>query len=138
MTVREIARSDVVTVSPETAVDDTAQTMREQQVGSLIVVDDGDVVGVVTDRDIGLGVWEQEDPTETVTADIMTEDPVTVETDSGVYDALQAARAANVRRLPVVENGELAGIVTLDDFLVLLAGEFETVSDIVQSESPPY
>lgn len=138
MTLKEIARSEVVTVSPDTPVEETAATMREAGVGSLVVVDDGDMVGIVTDRDIGLKIWEAADPRAVTTAALMTEDPVTVEIDATVYDALQTAREADVRRLPVVENGALAGIITLDDVVVLLAGELEAVSDVIQAESPPY
>jgi CBS domain-containing protein len=138
MTLREVARSDVLTVTPATPARETAATMRDEGVGSLVVVDEGDVVGIVTDRDVALRMWEADDPAAATTADLMTEDPVTVGIHSGVYDALQTAREANVRRLPVVENGTLAGIVTLDDIIVLLAGEFAAVSEIVQAESPPY
>lgn len=138
MTLREIARSEVLTVSPDTPLEETAATMRKAGVGSLVVVDDGDVVGIVTDRDIGLRVWEMTDPTEATTADLMTDDPVTVEIDSTLYDALQTARDANVRRLPVIENRDLAGIITLDDIVVLLAGELDAVSSVIQAESPPY
>jgi CBS domain-containing protein len=138
MTVEDIARSDVLTVQPETPAGETAAMMRSKQVGSLVVVDDDAVVGIITDRDIALGVWETDDPMAATTADLMTPDPVTITMDSGLYDALQTAQEANVRRLPIVEDEELLGIVTLDDIIVLLAGEFSAVSTIVQSESPPY
>lgn len=138
MTVRDIARQDVVSVDPGTGVEDIASVLRTERVGSAVVVEDGVPVGIVTDRDVGVGIWEHEEPLATTAADLMTPDPVTVELDEGIYDALQVASEADVRRLPVVEDGRLAGIVTLDDFLVLLAGELEVVSDVVQAGSPAY
>ena len=138
MTVRDIARRDVVSVGPEATVQEIAELLRTESVGSVVVAEDDRPVGVVTDRDIGVGIWEHEDPTAVTAADLMTTDPVTVEIDEGIYDALQVARGANVRRLPVVEDGRLVGIVTLDDFLVLLAGELDVVSDVIQSKSPAY
>ena len=106
MTVGDIARTGVVTVSADTTVQHMADLLREEQVGSLVVTD--------------------------------TDDPVTVDVDAGVYEALNTAREANVRRLPVLDGDELYGIVTLDDMIVLLAAEFREVSEIIQSESPPY
>lgn len=138
MTVRDIARRDVVSVDPGTGIEDVASVLRTERVGSAVVVEDGAPVGIVTDRDVGIGIWEHEEPLATTAADLMTPDPVTVDLDEGIYDALQVANEADVRRLPVVEDGRLAGIVTLDDFLVLLAGELEVVSDVVQAGSPAY
>lgn len=138
MTIGDIARTEVVTVDPDTGVESMAETMRNDRVGSLVVVEDGDVLGIVTDRDLGLGIWEHERPSAATAADLMTPDPVTVDIDAGIYDALETVRETNVRRLPVVDDGDLAGIVTLDDFVVLLTGELEAVSDVIQAESPPY
>lgn len=138
MTVRDIARRDVVSVRPGTSVEELAEVLRTERVGSAVVVEGEEPVGIVTDRDVGIGIWEHEDPAEATVADLMTPDPVTVELGEGIYDALQLASEANVRRLPVVEDGRLAGIVTLDDFVVLLAGELEAVSDVIQAESPAY
>ena len=69
----------------------------------------------------------------------MTNDPVTVGTDSGIFDVLRAMRDAEVRRIPAVdEAGRLDGIVTFDDFVVLLAREFTHLGDVVEAEIPPY
>ena len=138
MTVRQISRTDVVTAEPDTPVPDLAATMREQRIGSVVVTEDETPVGLVTDRDIGLGVWAYDDPASVTAAEVMTGDLVTVDAETGIYDALQTAAEANVRRLPVVDDEELYGIVTLDDFVVLLSGEFDSVADVIQAESPPY
>jgi len=138
MTVKQISRTDVVTDDPDTPVPEVATKMREHNVGSVVVIEDGTPTGMLTDRDIGVGVWEHDDPASVTTADVMSGDLVTVDVETGIYDALQTAEEANVRRLPVVDGDDLYGIVTLDDFLVLLSGEFDSVSGIIQAESPPY
>ncbi|MEF8850993.1 MAG: CBS domain-containing protein [Haloarculaceae archaeon] len=138
MTVRQISRTDVVTADPDTPVPDVAATMNEERIGSVVVTEDGTPVGLVTDRDIGVGVWEHDHPAQVTAADLMTGDLVTVDVETGIYDALRVAEEANVRRLPVVDGDDLYGIVTLDDFVVLLSGEFDSVADVIQSESPPY
>ncbi|MFB6079695.1 MAG: CBS domain-containing protein [Haloferacaceae archaeon] len=138
MTVRDIARTDVAAVAPGTPIEEVAETLRTEGVGSVVVAEDDEPVGIVTDRDVGIGIWDHDDPAAVTAADLMATDPVTVGIDEGIYDALQRAREANVRRLPVVEDGRLVGIVTLDDFVVLLAGELQVVSDVIQAESPAY
>lgn len=140
MTIENMARGDVVAVSPDTGVHRIAGLMDEHAVGSVVVVEDDRPVGLVTDRDLTLEVLSRGGDAETLTASgVMSADPFTISEDAGIYEVLASASEVGVRRVPIVDDdGKLAGIVTLDDFLVLLAGELDNVSDIVQSESPPY
>lgn len=138
MTVQDIAREEVVTVDPETPVEDIAASMHAEQVGSVVVVEGNEPIGMVTDRDIGIGIWEFDEPTAVTAEELMAADPVTVEASADIYSALRTAREAGVRRLPVTDDGTLVGIVTLDDVIVLLAGELNEASAIIQSHSPPY
>lgn len=117
-----------------------ATVMRKENVGSVIIEDNDTPVGIVTDRDLVLQVLEpREDPTEVTAEDIMTETLVTVQGDDGVFEATATMFENDVRRLPVVdEDGSLAGIVTLDDLLVLLSTEMEHLTGVVEAESPPY
>lgn len=138
MTVQYIARTDVITVAKDSPIEEVAAVLRDKQIGCVVVTEGGEPVGVVTDRDIGVGVWEFDDPREAIAADVMSSDLVTIDNDASIYEALQTAREAGVRRLPVTDEGELAGIVTLDDVLVLIAGELEQISGVIQSHSPSY
>lgn len=117
-----------------------ATVMSEENVGSVIIEDDDEPVGIVTDRDLVLQVLEpREDPTAVTAEDIMTETLVTVQGDDGVFEATATMYENDVRRLPVVdENGSLVGIVTLDDLLVLLSTEMEHLTGVVEAESPAY
>lgn len=140
MTILELARPNVVAVTPDAGATRIASLMEERDVGSVIVVEDDRPVGLVTDRDLTIEVVSQgSDPGDVTAADVMTEDLFTVHEEEGIYEVLTSASKEGVRRVPVVDDdGDLAGIVTLDDFVVLLAGELDTVSTIVQAESPPY
>lgn len=139
MPVRDIMREDVVTVTPDATAGDIAATMESEVVGSVVVLEGDRPAGVVTDRDLAIEVCLQgADPATTTAEDVMTRDLYTVTPEDGVYEALQGARDAGVRRIPVVESGTLAGIVTIDDFVVLLSGELGVVSEIVQGEMPSY
>lgn len=139
MTVGDLAREDVVTVTPDTTAVDIAATLADENVGSVIVVEGSDPVGIVTDRDLVVSVIAEGADASTLTAsDVMTGDLFTVEPTEGVFDVLAEMCDASVRRVPVVGADGLVGIVTLDDFLVLLATELGNLAGVVEAESPPY
>ncbi|MFW5900815.1 MAG: CBS domain-containing protein [Halodesulfurarchaeum sp.] len=69
---------------------------------------------------------------------MMTEDPVTVAVDTGVFELCNRMCEEGVRRMPVVDDGELAGIITLDDLTVLLTGELGNLAGVIEAESPTY
>jgi len=117
-----------------------ATVMKEENVGSVVIVDDDRPVGIVTDRDLVLEVLEpRSDPTEVTAGDIMAETPVTADADEGIFVVTARMYDESVRRLPVVESdGTLAGIVTLDDLMILLTDELDNLAGVVETESPPY
>ena len=139
MTVRDLMRENVVTASRETPVKELATAMRDENVGSVVVVDDGAPVGLVTDRDITVRIAAGRLDVDEMTAEsTMTENPVTVDVDTGIFELCNRMDEEGVRRMPVVDGGDLAGIVTLDDLTVLLSGELEKLAGVVEGESPPY
>jgi CBS domain-containing protein len=140
MTVIDVARPGVMTAHRGQSAGNLATVMREENVGSVIVEDDDKPVGIVTDRDLVLEVLEPRlDPTEVTAEDVMTETPVTVRADDGIFEATVRMHEGSVRRMPVVgEDGRLAGIVTLDDLLGLLTDELFNLAGVIEAESPPY
>jgi CBS domain-containing protein len=137
MPIEDIARDEVVTVPASATVGDAGEQMRREDVGSAVVVDDDRPVGIVTDRDIALHLLEDGSREDDATA-VMHRDPVTVEASDGVYTATATMAEHGVRRLPVVEDGRLCGMVTLDDVVVLLGMEIGHVSRTIRSGSPAY
>ena len=115
---------DVMTHSPRTLpADETisvaARMMETENVGDVIIVDKGDVRGVVTDRDITVrAVAHGMDPVSTTVSEICSNDPVTVDSGMAVRAAVELMRDHAIRRLPVVDNGELVGVVSLGDLAV--------------------
>lgn len=139
MTVGRICRRDVDLVDPDATARAAAQRMASRNVGSLLVVDASrHVLGVVTDRDLALRVVAQgRDPHLTPVAEVMTPHPDTVGEQIAVEDALAVMRSRGVRRLPVVHpDGTLAGVVSVDDVLVLLADELGDLSRLIEHSSP--
>ena len=146
--VREIAREaeEVVTTEPETKLRDVAKTMEDENVGSVVVVEGGEPVGILTDRDVTVrAVARGLDADETTAREVMTDDLVVVNANDTIDELIETFDAADVRRMPVVDGNEIAGIVTLDDIAVLLsvelggiAEEMESLSNVIRSGSPPY
>lgn len=139
MPVIDIARREVVTAKPDTPIRAVASELRDLKVGSVVIEQDGNAVGIVTDRDIAVRVVAEDcDPDETVAEDVMTTDPVTVDPDAGIFDVIDAMLSNGVRRIPIVDNGRIDGIITHDDLTRLLAEESRELAAVVESESPAY
>ncbi len=118
-TVREVMTAKPVALQSGTTLQEAARAMRDHDVGSVVVLDDDVVRGIVTDRDIVVrAVAEGRDPATTVLAEISSERVVTVSPDDPVDRAVALMREHAVRRLPVVENGRPAGIVSIGDLAI--------------------
>jgi len=110
---------DPRTVNASDTIVDAARTMNEADIGDVVVVDNGDVQGIVTDRDIVVrAIAEGRDPQSTSVSDVCTTGIDTIEPSASVDDALRKMRDADIRRLPVVQDGRPVGIVSLGDLAV--------------------
>jgi len=138
MTLMECCQVPVVSVPPETPVFDVAAIMAEQNVGSVVVVEKKKPVGIVTDRDITVRVTAQGlDPKQIPVRAVMTADLLVLPGTTGLYEALEAIRKKEVRRVPVVdESGALTGIITVDDIIRLLAAEMEGIAAVIRAGTP--
>jgi CBS domain-containing protein len=118
-TVEQIMTRDPRTVEATGTIADAARTMRDGDIGDVVVVDGGEVSGIVTDRDIVIrAVADGRDPESTKVADVCTTGVETIEPGASVDDAVRLMRENDVRRLPVTENGRPVGIISLGDLAV--------------------
>ena len=140
MPVKDVARTAVVTATTDQTAGNLATLMKEENVGCVVIEADDEPIGIVTDRDLVVTVLESRSkPSEVTAGEIMTETPVTVDVDTGILKATESMYEASVRRMPIVdENDKVAGIITMDDLLVLLTDELDNLASIVEAESPPY
>lgn len=142
MKVGDICSRNVVTVRESDDLTTAAQLMRQRHIGYLVAVEphvgDGTVapVGVITDRDIVVGVVAREtNPRSLRVGDVMTRQPVLARDDSSVSAALHHMREIGIRRLPVVNReGRLVGVLSLDDVLDALAEELMDVASSIRQE----
>lgn len=140
MPVKDVARTGVVTAGTGQSAGNLATLMAEENVGSVIIERDDEPVGIVTDRDLVVEVFgPRKTPSEVTASDIMTETLATVQAEDGVFEVTEAMHENSVRRMPVVDDdGKIAGIVTMDDLLVLFTDELANLAGVVQAESPDY
>ena len=115
VTVRDIMSTEIVSVGRSATVAEAATLMGKQRVGSALVMDGDDVVGIFTERDIVRALAADFDAAGHAVADWMTAQPATVEPDLSARAALDRMLAAGYRHLPVVENGATVGIVSIRD-----------------------
>lgn len=114
--VKDAMTSDVKTAAQSQSITEAAQLMKEEGVGAIPIVDGDRLVGMLTDRDIVIrAIADGSDPQATQVGDIASRDPVTVRPDDDLDDAIRLMAQHQVRRLPVVEDGHLVGVVATAD-----------------------
>ena len=127
LTVEDLMTVIPNTVTPQTTLRQVIDVMKTQSCRQLPVLENGCLVGIITDRDVRLvmnsplvlhGRWQDEEILDHVTAEsCMTPDPMTVTPDTPAYHAANMLSIYKFGALPVVDNGELVGIITVTDFL---------------------
>lgn len=118
-TVGEFMTTRLVTMDGTDTLAAAAQEMRDSAIGDVIVTNGDEVIGIVTDRDITVrGVAEGLDVNTTPLSQILTQDVVTVSQYDDAVAAADLMRTYGVRRLPVIEEGRLIGLVSLGDLAV--------------------
>lgn len=107
---------DVFTIAPDKTVLEAVRTMNEHGVGSLLVMNGDEVVGIFTERDVLRRVVDAElDPRTTRVAKVMTRELVTVRQRTTVTEAMAVVTETRCRHLPVIEDGRLLGMVSIGD-----------------------
>jgi CBS domain-containing protein len=119
MRVSELIGGPVYACSEETDVRDAARQMLADDVGSLAVMKDDRLVGIVTERDL-VREFAEESPRGRLVGDVMTPDPDSLAPDIEVDEAADWMMAAGYRHLPVVDEGKLVGMVSIKDILWVL------------------
>ena len=133
-TVREVMPRNVVTLPRTARLRDAARRMKEADIGDVIVLNDGGMCGLVTDRDIVVrAIAEGKDPDSAQLEEICSHEVVSVRPDDTVDKAVQLMRERAIGRLPVVEGGAPVGIVSIGDLAIEL-DEHSGLADISAAE----
>jgi len=130
MLAKNVMKTEVVTVSPSVPITEAALSMREEDIGVLVVVDDGGrPVGIITDRDIVVSVVaNSKNPVEILVEEVMTKKLIVVQEDTSIFEILKILAKNNIRRVPVMKKGKLVGIVSVDDLIVVITTELSNLA----------
>jgi CBS domain-containing protein len=130
MPIEDLIQREVQTLEPDATCIDAAKLMREEEIGSVVIEDDGVPLGIVTDRDLvaramALGL----DPEKTPVREVMSEEPIFLEGDRSIENATETMGEYGIRRLIIVDDeGMLEGLLSLDDLFQLLAEEVQLLA----------
>lgn len=115
MKIRDIMSRQIASLNSDDSVEKAAQLMKSYNVGSIPICTQNSVVGIVTDRDIALRAVANGEDGSGLIRDVMTANPVVGTPDMDVDDAVRLMSEKQIRRLPIVENNSLVGMVSLGD-----------------------
>ncbi|WP_059170393.1 CBS domain-containing protein [Bacillus sp. FJAT-27445] len=118
MKIKEVMTTDVETCSPDTPISEVAKKMKELDVGVIPVCYGDQLTGLATDRDLVVKALADGLPLDTPVSEVMTEDPVRGTLEMSAEEAAALMAEVQIRRLPIVEQGRLIGIVSLGDLAV--------------------
>ena len=118
-TMRELMTPDPVTLLHTATLSDAAIFMAQRNIGDVLVETDGAVFGLVTDRDIVVrGIAKGLDPQSTTLGEVCSRELVTLAPGDSADDAVRLMRERSVRRIPITENGNVVGVISLGDLAV--------------------
>ncbi|RLG31301.1 hypothetical protein DRN98_06665 [Methanosarcinales archaeon] len=139
MKVKDVMSAPIITEDGDTTVDIGASILEAMGVGSLVVTEKGVPVGIVTERDMALKVLSKNRPaSEVKLKEIMSSPLVTVNADASIDDAGKLMADKGVRRLLVLDDGEIIGIVTVRDLLTRKPELVEKIYPTVKTPASPY
>jgi len=129
--VREIMSTKVVSSQQDETVQKVAHRMKDNEVGSTIIMSGDEVVGIVTERDIVRKVVAKDMPVDRVKAEeIMTSPIIEVVPDLEINEVARKMRKNEVKKLPVVDNGKVMGVVTQSDLIAVTPEFAEILSEL--------
>lgn len=141
MKLAEIMTPGAVTASPETSIQEVARLMRDQNVGSVVIVGNDRPIALVTDRDLAVGALADARAHTEVALEFATQPVVCGEPEMELEEAAALMVQNQIRRLPIMDGKELVGIVTLDD-IAIRTGDLEVAkkmtSQVTEAALPEY
>ena len=117
--VKDIMNPNVVSLGPESSLKEASELMAQQKIGSIVIVDGDKPVGIITERDFATKIMLKPYSAETKVSEVMSSPVVHVSSDQSVADIIDIMANKDIRKVPVIDNGKVLGIVTGTEFLRL-------------------
>lgn len=142
MSIRKICTHEVIKAAKSMSIKEVARLMKKNNIGTVVIVEnetDSKPIGILTDRDLTIKILAEDIESKDVRiGDIMSNDLLILKKHQGINEAIEMMCAKGVRRAPVVdENYNLCGIAVVDDLLLLIADELNSLAKLVRKQITP-
>ena len=117
--VKEIMNPNVVSLGPNASLKDAAELMAQQKIGSIVIVDNNEPIGIITERDFATKIMLQPYSADSKVSEAMSSPVVHITSNQSVADVIDIMANKDIRKVPVIDNGKVIGIVTGTEFLRL-------------------
>lgn len=117
--IKDIMNPNVVSLSPDSTLKDASELMDQQKIGSIVIMDNDKPVGIITERDFATRVMLKPYSPDTKVSEVMSSPVIHVSSDQSVSDIIDIMANKDIRKIPVIDNGKVLGIVTGTEFLRL-------------------
>jgi CBS domain-containing protein len=131
--IRRVMVWPVATIDAGATLAEAAEALAAVEVGAMCVIEDGRLAGIVSERDVVTHVAAGADLTHLTAGEVMSNDLVTVSPDDSVLEAAKRMEDAQVRHLPVLDGGDIAGIISMRDLFAVLVDVHDPAVVIVRS-----
>jgi CBS domain-containing protein len=136
---RDAMTRNPVTAGPDDTVFAVVKKMLEKEVGSILIVKDDKILGILTEHDLlAKIVYKMKDPKKVKAKQIMTEDLLSVTPEKDLYEVAKLMNDNNIRRIPVVDNKKLMGIITVKDVLKIEPSMINVLMERIRIKEPDF
>ncbi len=138
MLVKDVMNKNVVVAKSEVTIREASKVMSKYKIGSLVVLKDNDVIGIITEGDIMESVANDHNPDSTSVEKIMSQKVLTVDPEDTIENAADIMVQNKIKKLPVMENGKLRGIITASDIVVVEPKLIQSIASLISMKIPGY
>jgi CBS domain-containing protein len=138
MLIKDVMNREIVTINTNISLREASKVMCERHIGSLIVVEDEEIRGILTQTDILRAVAEEKDLDTTIVEDVMNKRVFTIDYEKTIEDAVNLMIEKRIKRLPVTKDGKLAGIITASDIITVEPKLITGIANLLSMKIPGY
>ncbi len=138
MMVKDVMNTNVVVAKAEATIREASEVMNKYNIGSLVVVKEGGIAGIITEHNVLESVAAGKNPDETKIGDVMSPEVVTVAPDNTIEQAVDLMVQHKIKKLPVVDGEKLMGIVTASDIIVVEPKLVASIANLISIKLPAY
>lgn len=138
MLVKQVMNRRVVTASPDITLKEASKVMSKLHIGSLVIVSESKIVGILTSTDILKSIANEKDPETTLAREVMSKDVKTIDPNTELDEAVLTMVTNKIKRLPVVSEGKIVGIITASDIIVVEPKLIAKLAALLSLKIPGY